>query len=511
MKKLLSFFTSRLFIVFALIGVQAFIIISLLYYFDDGSQVLRNIFFALSLVMALYIVNKRQNSSYKLAWIIPILVLPLLGILLYVFFSQRKLSRKTRQKAREIYETTNCLLQQDEAISKRLCEESLGAARQTDYIRNASMYPLYDRTQAEYFAMGEDFYVRLKEELEKAERYIFMEYFIVQKGVMWDSILEILKRKVEQGVDVRFMYDDMGCARTLPFRYYKKLREMGIKCVVFNTLKPELSSIFNNRDHRKITAIDGHTAFCGGANLADEYINAISRFGRWKDAAVMLKGEGAWSLTMMFLQSWNFMTQEDADCSAFRPEERFIKEYVSDGYVQPYADDPMDSEYVSENVYLNMITRAERYLYINTPYLILDNELMAALTNASKSGVDVRITTPHVPDKKMVFMVTRAYYEQLLEAGVRIYEYTPGFIHSKTFVCDDELAIVGTVNLDYRSLFLHYECGVWMYKTSAVMKVKEDFLNTMPICQEISYEAVRRRKWYVRLMQAVLRVFAPLM
>ncbi|WP_066647320.1 cardiolipin synthase [Christensenella timonensis] len=511
MKKILSFFTSRLFIVFALIGIQALIIISIFYYFDDESQTLQTIFFVLSLFMALYIVNKRQNASYKLAWIIPVLVLPLLGILLYIFFSQRKLSKKMRLKAKGIYEKTNCLLQQDTGVMQRLEEENRGALRQADYIRRCNMFPVWEKTQTQYFPSGEAFFEQLKAELEKAERYIFMEYFIVQKGVMWDSILDILKRKAEAGVDVRFMYDDMGCARTLPFQYYKKLREMGIKCVVFNTLKPELSSIFNNRDHRKITVIDGHTAFCGGANLADEYINEIEKFGHWKDASVMLKGQAAWSFAMMFLQSWDFMVGGDNDCSAFLPEQKYAQAFRTDGFVQPYCNDPMDDEYISENVYLNMITRAEKYLYINTPYLILDNELMAALTNAAKSGVDVRITTPHIPDKKMVFLLTRAYYEQLLEAGVRIYEYTPGFIHSKTFVCDDKLSIVGTINLDYRSLFLHYECGVWMYGAQAVMQVKQDYLDTMPLCEEVDYEQVRRRKWYIRLMQAVLRVFAPLM
>ncbi|MEA5003878.1 MAG: cardiolipin synthase [Christensenella sp.] len=511
MKKILSFFTSRLFIVFALIAVQALIIISVFYYFDEESEILQNIFFVLSLIMALYIVNKRQNASYKLAWIIPVLVLPLLGILLYVFFSQRKITKKMRQKAKEIYEKTSCLLEQDAQVLGRLEEQDLSAMRQADYIRRSNMFPVWEKTQTQYFPSGETFFEQLKAELEKAERYIFMEYFIVQEGVMWNSILDILKRKADEGLDVRFMYDDMGCARTLPFQYYKKLRGMGIKCIVFNTLKPELSSIFNNRDHRKITVIDGHTAFCGGANLADEYINEIEKFGHWKDASVMLKGDGAWSFAMMFLQAWDFMVGEENNCGAFLPEPRYVENYQTDGFVQPYCNDPMDDEYISENVYLNMITRAEKYLYINTPYLILDNELMAALTNAAKSGVDVRITTPHIPDKKMVFMLTRAYYEQLLEAGVRIYEYTPGFIHSKTFVCDDKMAIVGTINLDYRSLFLHYECGVWMYGTSSVMAVKEDYMNTMPLCGEVEYEEIRRRKWYVRLMQAVLRVFAPLM
>lgn len=511
MKKFFSFFISRMFIVFALIAIQAWIIISLFFYFDDQSEVIRTIFWIMSLIMALYIVNKRQNPSYKLAWIIVILVLPVFGVLMYIFFSQRKLTKSMRGKAKMEFEKTKCLLGQDQRIAQELRQKNMDALCQSEYIRRSSMFPIYDKTQTEYLASGEAFFEHLKEELEKAERYIFMEYFIVQEGEMWNSVLDILKRKVGEGVDVRFMYDDMGCARTLPTGYYRRLREMGIKAAVFNPLRPELSSIFNNRNHRKITVIDGHTAFCSGANLADEYINAIERFGHWKDGAVMLKGAGAWSFTMMFLQAWNFMMNEDTDYSIFHPDCAILDKVESDGYVQPYADDPMDDEYVSENTYINMVGRAKQYLYINTPYLILDNEFITALQNAAKSGVDVRITTPHIPDKKMVFLLTRSHYEELLEAGVRIYEYTPGFIHTKTFVCDDEFGIIGTINLDYRSLFLHYECGVWLYGTKSIAQLKEDYVQTLKVCKEVTYDEIRNRPWYIRLMQAVLRVFAPMM
>ncbi len=511
MKKLFSFFISRMFIVFALIGIQAWLLISIFVYFDDQSQTIRMFFWIASLVMALYIVNKRQNPSYKLAWIIVILVLPVFGVLMYIFFSQRRLTRWLRRKAEREIEKSEPFLGQDRRITHELEQKSMDALRQTDYIRKASMFPVYDRTETEYFSSGEAFFEQLKEELEKAERYIFMEYFIVQAGTMWNSILDILKRKAEAGVDVRFMYDDMGCARTLPFRYYKQLEAMGIKAAVFNPLRPELSSIFNNRNHRKVTVVDGHTAFCSGANLADEYINAIERFGHWKDGAVMLKGMGAWAFAVMFLQAWNFMRPEDDDYSIFRPKVQELDGISSDGYVQPFTDDPMDDEYVSENTYMNMVGRAKRYLYINTPYLILDNEFMTALQNAAKSGVDVRITTPHIPDKKMVFLLTQAHYEALLKAGVRIYEYTPGFIHTKTFVCDDEFGIIGTINLDYRSLFLHYECGVWLYQAKTIGQLKEDYEKTLAVCQEITCEEVCRWPWYIRLMQAVLRVFAPMM
>ena len=269
--------------------------------------------------------------------------------------------------------------------------------------------------------------------------------------------------------------------------------------------------MFNNRDHRKITVIDGHTAFCGGANLADEYINETERFGRWKDATVRLHGAAAWSLLMMFLQTWSFTAKESVDYETFIPDREQYERYETDGFVQPFGDDPLDNVYTSESVFLNMITRAKRYVYINTPYLVIGNELMTALTTAAESGVDVRITVPHIPDKKMVFLLTKAHYAQLIRAGVKIYEYTPGFIHSKTFVCDDRYGIVGTINLDFRSLYLHFECGVWMYGTSCLKDMKQDYLDTVKESREISYADTQAIRWYTRFMQTVLRVFGPLM
>ena len=511
MKKILGLLVSRIFIVFALIGIQVWVVSSVVLSFDDRWGTFRIALFIIGVVMVVYILNKRQNPSYKLAWTIVVLVVPVFGLLMYIFFSQRKLTRGMRKRALAEYEKSKDLLEQDDRIIKEMKTLNEDASCESDYIRRSSMFPVYDQTKSEYFPSGEAFFERLKAELEKAEHYIFMEYFIVQEGVMWDSILEILKRKAQAGLDVRFMYDDMGCAGKLPFLYYKKLRKMGIKSISFNPLKPELSSIFNNRNHRKITVIDGHTAFCSGANLADEYINKIERFGHWKDGAVILQGAGAWSFCMMFLQLWNVMVQEDADYTVFRPDAYKVKGDSSSGYVQPFMDVPFYNENVSENVYMNMISRAKRYIYINTPYLILDNELMTVLSNAAKSGVDVRITTPHIPDKKMVFLLTRSHYEQLLEAGVKIYEYTPGFIHTKSFVCDDLFGIIGTINLDYRSLFLHFECGVWLYKTPSVAELKEDYMKTLQVCQVVTYEEMRTRPLVLRVVQAVLRVFAPMM
>ena len=327
---------------------------------------------------------------------------------------------------------------------------------------------------------------------------------------MWGSILEVLKRKASQGVTVRLIYDDMGCFFTLPKDYPAQLKKYGIQCAVFNPFRPVLTVKQNNRDHRKIAVIDGKVAFTGGINLADEYINAIEKHGHWKDAAVMLKGKAAWSFTLIFLQMWGMCTGTDEDYGAFYPWKNQGCPIAAKGFVQPYADSPTDTENVGEHVYLQILNNAKEYVYINTPYLIVDDSMLSALCLAAKSGVDVRIVTPHRWDKWAVHMTTRSYYRELIKAGVKVYEYTNGFIHSKTFVSDDRTATVGTTNLDFRSLYLHFECGALLYETDAVMEVKEDFLQTLDICQEVT-EKDYKANVVVRLFQDILRLFAPLM
>ena len=298
---------------------------------------------------------------------------------------------------------------------------------------------------------------------------------------------------------------------TLPYQYYKTLQKKGIKCAAFNQFRPVLNVILNNRDHRKIAVIDGHTGFTGGTNLADEYINRKERFGHWKDCAICLHGEAVWSLTVMFLQMWSTITRTSCNIDLYRPEQYHKDSFASHGFVQPYGDCPLDDETVGEHVYLNIISQAKKYLYIFTPYLIPDNETVTALCLAAKRGVDVRIVTPGIPDKKIVFLLTQSYYEVLLDAGVQIYQYTPGFIHSKCFVCDDEVATVGTINVDYRSMYLHFECGVWMYRTKAVMQVKQDALETFPECEKITMDFCRSKNAVVRALCSVLKFLAPLL
>ncbi|MCL2232542.1 MAG: cardiolipin synthase, partial [Treponema sp.] len=383
---------------------------------------------------------------------------------------------------------------------------------QVYYLQEYAGFPVYKHTLTTYFDSGESFFAQALEELEKAEHYIFLEFFILRQGKMLDPILDILEKKARQGLDVRFIYDDLGCFMSLPPNFKQILERRGIKCMVFNPFKPILSSHQNNRDHRKIISIDGKVAFTGSMNLADEYINALERFGHWKDSAIMLQGEAAWSLTLIFLHMWNLERRksEQDEAALFYPWKEGACRIESDGYVQPYADSPIDKENVGEHVYIQIINNAKEYVYINTPYLVVDDDLLSALTLSAKSGVDVRIITPYRWDKWIVSVVSRSYYRQLIEEGVKVYEYSAGFNHSKTFVSDDRVATVGTTNLDFRSLYLHFECGVWMYKTKSVAKVKEDFLNTLPACKEITLKDCSRNA-VQRIIQDVLRIFAPLM
>jgi len=460
----------------------------------------------------LWIANKRINPSYKLAWTILILSVPLVGAAIYLMFGESRLAKEMEESFAMANRVSQDVMKEQPEDRRALRETDLQINKQSVYLRDYAGFPVYRNTATEYFPIGELLYQRMIEELKKAEHFIFLEYFIINNGEMWQSILDILEEKARAGVDVRLVYDDMGSLNTLPARFYEELRSRGIQCEVFNRFRPMISVVLNNRDHRKIMVIDGHTGFTGGINLSDEYINKKVRFGYWKDTGVMLKGEAVWSFTVMFLRMWSVMkgsTDELLHLERYRAHYYYIEKFEEDGFVQPYSDTPLDHETVGENVYLNIINQAKQYVYIFTPYLIIDNEMMTSLCLAAKSGVDVRIVTPGIPDKKLVFLLTRSYYEQLIDSGVRIYEYTPGFIHAKSFVCDDEVATVGTINMDYRSLYLHFECGVWMYRSKAVMQVKRDALDTFAHSREVTKEYCRNMG--TRLTQSLLRLMAPML
>jgi len=464
----------------------------------------------LSILAVLWIVKKNDNPAMKIAWIIPIMAVPLFGGLLYLLFGVKRTPNAMVKNLVDFDARRSGVLRQDETAVAEIRAMDLNIAGQTSYISNIAGFPIYKNTDAEYYSFGEAAYPVMLEELRKARHFIFLEYFIVENGGMWKGILEILEQKAKEGVDVRLIYDDVGSIGALPFRYSRKIEAKGIKCIAFNPFVPFVSMIMNNRDHRKIMIIDGHTAFSGGINIADEYINEKMRFGIWKDNSIRIRGEAVWNFTVMFLQMWNSLRRTDSDFEKFRPGKWHPEEFRADGYVQPYGDSPLDAEVVGENVYLNILNQAKQYVYIFTPYLIIDNEMKTALVLAAKRGVDVRIVVPGVPDKKAVFLLTQSYYGALVDGGVKIYEYTPGFVHSKVFVCDDEVATVGTINMDYRSLYLHFECGIYLYASETVMKVKEDFMETME-CSHLVTEKECRKGVVKGLFQAVMRVFAPLM
>jgi len=511
MKKLLGLLFSRVFIVGPLILLQVFALVMVIWRFSNYFVYFYAICTLLSVVALLRILSGKTNPAYKIAWIIPIMLFPIFGGLFYLLFGGNRLSKRMKRKMHAIQEKTVELLGQNEGVIQEIEILDQSAANLSRYIENYSFCTVYQNTATQFLTSGERMFERLLEELKKAEKFIFLEYFIIEKGIMWDSILEILVEKVKLGVDVRVIYDDVGCLLTLPYGYDKQLEKMGIKCFVFNPLIPLLTIRMNNRDHRKIAIIDGKTAFTGGINLADEYINAYEKLGHWKDSAIILQGEAVWSFTVMFLSLWNYQRKTDDNYEQFRLPTIQAEAFPSEGYVQPFGDSPLDEEAIGETIYLNLIGKAERYIYITTPYLILDNEMITALCSAAKRSVDVRIVTPHLGDRWFVHSVTRSNYNVLVESGVKIYEYTPGFIHSKTFAVDDEQAVVGTINMDYRSLYLHFECGVWLYQTHSVLEVKEDFLSTLEQCQAVTVEDCRAVKWYKRLGRSILRAFAPMM
>ena len=463
-------------------------------------------------VMMIYILNTRSNPTVKLTWCFIVALLPVLGIPLY-FFIKLDVGHRTVQQAigRCVAETVPFLTQPagvTEALEKS-DEDAAGIAR---YLKNIAGFPAYEGSEVTYFPLGEYKFEAMLRELEKAESFIFMEYFIVSEGRMWNTILEVLERKVKEGVEVRFMYDGTCAVVDLPYSYPQELQAKGIKCKMFAPIRPFVSTHYNNRDHRKILVVDGKVAFTGGVNLADEYINEKVRFGHWKDTAIMVRGEAVRSFTLMFLRMWN--SSERAGGCAYerylpKPEEISVPD--AQGVVIPYGDSPMDSELVGEEVYLHLINTAKRYVWIMTPYLIVDGETMTALTSAAKRGVDTRVILPHIPDKKYAFWLAKSHYRELIEAGVKIYEYTPGFVHAKVFLQDDRMGVVGTVNLDYRSLYHHFECAALLCGGKVLEDIKTDFDDTLKKSQRVTREAAAHEKLHVKLIGSLLKIVAPLM
>jgi len=505
-RKLLKTLLTRRLVVCFLLLVQIVLLAFMIWF--RASRFIIVALYTLSLFIVIYVVNRRDKPAYKIAWIILMLTFPLFGGLLYLILTWQVKSGKFRNNVKERDDESASYLPFEESVMEEFCREHGSHIPKVNYLSNFARFPIYKNSRISYYSPGEEFFPALLSELEKAERFIFLEFFIIARDSMWESVLEILKRKAALGVEIRLMYDDMGCISSLPPKYYREMESYGIKCIAFNSFRPIWSSLQNNRDHRKIIVIDGKTAVTGGINLADEYINKKKRFGYWKDSAAIIRGEAVRSFTVMFLQLWNASLNTREDYSLYFTNTP--KDSYNDGYILPYSDAPTDDENVCEHVYMQIINNARKYVYIETPYFIIDDSMLSAIILAAKSGVDIRIITPSVPDKKIVHMTTRSYYSALIEAGVRIYEYTPGFIHSKIVISDDDTATIGTANFDFRSLYLHFECGALIFDSKAVGDMKKDFLDMLPCCHEITKDEAKRNI-FVRFGQSVLRIIAPLL
>lgn len=510
-KGLIHMIFSRFGIILLLLVLQVVAVLALIYRFQSYTPIVAGISVVFSLVMVFYIFNKSSmDASSKMTWLLVIMIFQIFGAVLFFYTRMDVGHRRLKEGvARRIAESRGAIKQDEEAL-RLLEEEDVNSASLVRYINRTGCYPVYNDSEISYFPSGEAKFKALLEELKKAEKFIFLEYFIIDEGIMWGRILEILAEKAKQGVDVRVMYDGTCEMSLLPHNYPEKLRELGIKCKVFAPMRAFVSTHYNYRDHRKILVIDGKTAFNGGVNLADEYINEINRFGYWKDTAVMVKGGAVRSYTLMFLQLWT-LDEEEADfssvdlCCKAESEGRENK-----GYVLPYADCPLDGERVGESVYIDILYRAKRYVHIMTPYLILDGELETALKFAAQRGVDVRLIIPGIPDKKVAYALAKSHYEALREAGVRIFEFTPGFVHAKVFVSDDKRAVVGTINLDYRSLYHHFECATYMYKAPCISEIEEDFQETLKACSPVTEESIKNEKLYYKIVGKIVKLVAPL-
>ncbi len=507
LNRLIQFFYSRLFIVFFLISIQVLVFSLIVWEIAETEKWISLALSLLSIIIIVYVLKKDEVVEYKLIWIMFVGLLPQLGGALYLLIGNKKPSRRMRESLEYVQK-----IHADEFTTNQKAIDSLAPRQKSTakYINDCGPFPAHDNTQMKYYSVGEDMFTDLIIDIKNAKKFIFMEFFIVSEGYMWRTIFELLKEKANSGIDVRVMFDDMGSAPALPEKLKEDCEKNNIKCTMFNPLIPFVSIVMNNRNHRKIVSIDGDISYNGGVNIADEYINKIDRFGHWKDSAVRLYGDATWNFTVMFLNMWNGINKTDEDYTAFKTSPNLIHDIKDNGVVQPFSDSPLDNEQLGENIYIEMINQAETYAYIFTPYLIIDSQMQNALTLAKKRGVDVRIVTPGIPDKPLIFRLTRSFYKPLLNSDVKIYEYTPGFLHAKSCIVDDEIGVVGSINMDYRSLYLHFECGTLIYNSEIIKHIKKDYLDTVKLSNEIT-EDFPRSGLVWSLIDAGLRALSPLL
>ena len=513
-KGILRLIFSRFFIFAILLVLQVALLVLAYLQFREKLPSLLNFQWVFTFVMIVYLFNSGMDSSAKLTWMLIIAILPIPGAVLLGWTQSNIGHRLETDMVRKQIEMTRTALKQPENVIKEIEHDGSGTDDISRYLNRTGCFPVYDKTQVRYFPSGEKKFEAMLKELEKAEKYIFMEYFIIEEGYMWGRILDVLIRKAQEGVEVRVMYDGMCEMSTLPADYAKLLEAKGIHAKAFSPIRPVVSSHYNYRDHRKILVIDGKVAFNGGVNLADEYINRIARFGHWKDAAVMLKGPAARSFALMFLQMWNItVTAKEPGIEDYE-KWLSLSEYEEEGahgYVMPYCDSPLDKYKAGDAVYMDILNRATDYVHMMSPYLILDGELENSLCFAAQRGVDVKLILPGIPDKKIAYSLAKTHYKALHEAGVKIYEYTPGFVHAKVFVSDNIKAVVGTINLDYRSLYHHFECATYLYKTDCIPEIEADFQETLTRCREVTAKSIRNENIMYKLTGRLAKMISPLM
>ena len=458
-----------------------------------------------AVLLVLFIIIKRDETAYKILWLLVILTVPVAGALLYLLFGNRRTARPLRKRLRRVQEAGQPA---PLPCGGTPFEGEKRMEQTVRWLEHKTGYPLMRAEDVRYYPLGDAMYPDMLTDLRAAKKTIYLEYFIIEPGEMWQSIVDILAQKVREGLDVRVMYDDLGSISTFNFSNALALEKLGIRCATFNPLLA-LKGTANYRDHRKILVIDGKVGFTGGVNLADEYINHIEKYGCWKDAAVMLEGEGVRTLTILFLEMWSIRRESEFDKFLSAPP----YSVPAKGFAAPYGDCPLDGERVGEMVYIDLLNRAKRYIHIMTPYLILDGELETALKFAAERGVDVHLILPHVPDKKFAYALAKTHYASLLDSGVRISEWLPGFVHAKVFVVDDCEAVVGTINLDYRSLYHHFEDAVWMKDTACISAIEKDFQKTLEFCRDVepTRESIWEGKTLLHLAGVLLKVIAPLL
>lgn len=511
MRQILKLLKSKAFYIVVSLLLQVVALILIITYFSSRFQVFYFFMLILSVIIAIHVCNRESDSSSKLLWVFLIMAVPVFGGITYLFFGGRKIPKALMSKDRQAYADYKRYALQNIKTLEKTNGKDYTLDKMISMAWSNGYYPVYEDCETKYFETGEIMFHAFMKSIREAKQFVFIETFILDQGKMWDSLLELLIEKVNEGVDVRLIYDDFGTITHLKENYEQYLNSLGVKTYSFNKIRPQLAVQMNNRDHRKMIIIDGIKAYTGGINIADEYINTKERFGYWKDMGIYIEGKGVEMFTISFLQIWNYQSHENTRYEDFLLPDTAFEHIHGKGYIIPFSDSPTDDANTGKNMHMNMLNAAVDYFWITTPYLILDTEMIDALVLAVSNGVDVRIIVPGIPDKKLVYAVTKSNCEYLVKKGVKIYEYTPGFIHGKVCLSDDVSSLVGTVNMDFRSYYTNYECGIWLYKTQCLDSIKKDLEYIFEQSHLVTEEECRQVNPLIRYYRNVLRIFSPLM